>query len=154
MAAPSSSRARRWCAAHGGQAQPTAPNPRVTLAGQPSIVTSAPWTVAGCTLPPASGGPCVTAQWTSGTVRVTSVGQPLVVADRFRDLRSRPACRCRSSLTQVAGDGVMTAGLDGLHVLASRCALDGRGHTALGDDERLRPRTRRTGAVHPARASG
>jgi hypothetical protein len=80
MAAPLVQQGATVVCSHGGQAQPTAPNPRVTLAGQPSIVTSAPWTVAGCTLPPASGGPCVTAQWTSGTVRVTSVGQPLVVA--------------------------------------------------------------------------
>jgi len=64
---------------HGGQAQPTAPNPRVTLSGQSAVSLSAPWTVAGCPFPPNSGGPCVTATWTAGTVRVTSSGEPLVV---------------------------------------------------------------------------
>ena len=52
--------------AHGGQAMATTPNPRVTVGGQPTVALSAPWTVAGCTLPPNAGGPCVTAQWTSG----------------------------------------------------------------------------------------
>ncbi len=67
--------------AHGGQAQPTAPNARVLVSGQPTVLITAPYTVAGCTMPPpnAGNGPCVTAQWTSGTTRVTSQGQPLVV---------------------------------------------------------------------------
>jgi hypothetical protein len=65
--------------AHGGQAMPTVPNPRVTVGRQPTVLLSAPWTVAGCTLPPAADGPCVTGQWSSGTTRVTSIGQPLVI---------------------------------------------------------------------------
>ncbi len=64
---------------HAGQASPTAPNPRVRLGGSPSVSISPPWTVAGCPLPPNAGGPCTTATWTSGTVRVRSLGQPLVV---------------------------------------------------------------------------
>ena len=66
---------------HGGQAQPTAPNPSVTLSGQPTVLLSAPYVVAGCALPPpiAANGPCVTAQWLVGTTRVLSNGQPLVV---------------------------------------------------------------------------
>lgn len=66
--------------AHGGQAQATVPNPRVRVSGQPTATLSAPYVVAGCPFPPVSGGPCVTAQWTVGTTRVTSSGQPLVVA--------------------------------------------------------------------------
>jgi hypothetical protein len=65
--------------AHAGQAMPTAPNPRVTLSGQPSVLMTAPYVVAGCPFPPVSGGPCVTAQWITGTVRVTSNGQPLLI---------------------------------------------------------------------------
>ncbi len=67
--------------AHGGQATPTAPNPRVTVSGQPTTLLSAPYTVAGCPLPPPpnGNGPCVTAQWLSGSTRVLSNGQPLVV---------------------------------------------------------------------------
>ncbi len=66
---------------HGGQATPTAPNPRVTVSGQPTVLITAPYVVAGCTLPPppAANGPCVTAQWVTGTTRVTSNGQPLLV---------------------------------------------------------------------------
>ena len=66
---------------HGGQAQPTVPNPRVTVMGQPTVALTAPYVVAGCAFPPppAANGPCVTAQFLTGTVRVTSMGQPLLV---------------------------------------------------------------------------
>lgn len=66
--------------AHAGQAMPTAPNPRVTVGGQPTVLLSVPWTVAGCPFPPVSGGPCVTAVWSVGSTRVTSQGQPLVIS--------------------------------------------------------------------------
>ena len=65
--------------AHGGQAQPSAAAARVTLGGQACVLLAAPWTVAGCPLPPNAGGPCAIATWTAGTVRVTSMGQPLVI---------------------------------------------------------------------------
>lgn len=67
--------------AHAGQATPTAPNPRVTVSGQPTVLITAPYMVAGCTLPPptVANGPCITAQWLTGSIRVTSNGQPLVV---------------------------------------------------------------------------
>jgi len=67
--------------AHGGQAQPTAPNPRVTVSGQPTVLQTPPYTIAGCAMPPpnAGNGPCVTANWTTGTTRVTSTGQPMLV---------------------------------------------------------------------------
>jgi hypothetical protein len=68
---------------HGGQAQATVPNPRVTVTGMPTILMSAPFVVAGCALPPppAANGPCVTAQYTTGSVRITSLGQPLLLLD-------------------------------------------------------------------------
>ena len=67
--------------AHGGQAQPTVPNPRVTVMGQPTVTIAAPYVVAGCAFPPptAGNGPCVSAQWLTGSTRVLSNGQPLVV---------------------------------------------------------------------------
>jgi hypothetical protein len=67
---------------HGGQASATMPNPRVTVGGQPTVFQSGPWVIAGCALPPppAANGPCVTGQWLSGSVRVLSTGQPLVIA--------------------------------------------------------------------------
>jgi hypothetical protein len=69
--------------AHGGTAQPTAPNPRVTVGGQPIVTLAAPYTVAGCSFPPppAGNGPCVTAQWVSGATRVTANGQPVLLLD-------------------------------------------------------------------------
>ncbi len=67
--------------AHAGQAQPTAPNPRVSVGGQPIVTITVPYTVAGCTLPPNAGGPCVTAQWITGAVRVTSLGAPVLLQD-------------------------------------------------------------------------
>jgi hypothetical protein len=66
---------------HGGQAQPTVPNPRVTVSGQPTVTLPGPWAIAGCALPPNAGGPCVTAQYTTGATRVTSNGQPLLLID-------------------------------------------------------------------------
>ena len=68
--------------AHGGQAQPTTPNPRVLVNGQPSVTIAAPYVVAGCPfVPPGGNGPCVTALWVTGALRVTSNGQPLVLID-------------------------------------------------------------------------
>ena len=64
---------------HGGQAQPSAVNPRLTLGGQAAVSLPTPYTVAGCPLTPSNGGPCTSASWTAGTTRVRSLGQPLVI---------------------------------------------------------------------------
>lgn len=65
---------------HGGQAIPTAPSPRVMVAGMPATTIAAPYAVAGCAfVPPAGNGPCVTAQWVVGSVQATSAGQPLAI---------------------------------------------------------------------------
>jgi hypothetical protein len=66
---------------HGGQAQPSVPNPRVLVSGQPTVAMTSPYVVAGCAFPPPpnGNGPCVTGQWLTGTTRVLSNGQPLVV---------------------------------------------------------------------------
>jgi uncharacterized Zn-binding protein involved in type VI secretion len=64
---------------HGGTATPAVPNPRVLVSGQPTVTIAGPWLVAGCPFVPPSPGPCVTAQWTVGTVRVLSNGQPLTI---------------------------------------------------------------------------
>lgn len=68
--------------AHAGQAQPTAPNPRVMVGGQPVVTQTAPYTVAGCPFN-VSGSPmpCVTAQWVTGAVRVLAGGQPVLLQD-------------------------------------------------------------------------
>lgn len=69
--------------AHGGQAQPTVPNPRVTVSGMPTVTMVAPYVVAGCAMPPppSGNGPCVTAQWITAATRITSNGQPLLLLD-------------------------------------------------------------------------
>jgi hypothetical protein len=66
---------------HAGQAQPTTPNPRVTLGGQQLVVLTTPYTVGGCPLPPQAGGPCVSAQWIVGATRVLAGGTPVLLQD-------------------------------------------------------------------------
>lgn len=68
---------------HGGQAQATSPNPRVSVGGQPIVTQSAPYVVAGCAFPPppVANGPCVTAQWVSAAVRVKAGGMPVLLQD-------------------------------------------------------------------------
>ena len=61
--------------AHGGQATPSAPVPRVLVSGQPVATQAAPWLVAGCAFsPPQGNGPCVTAQWVVAATRVFASG--------------------------------------------------------------------------------
>jgi hypothetical protein len=68
---------------HAGQATPTAVVARVTVGGLAVVGQPAPWSVAGCTLPPptAANGPCVTATWSTAATRVTALGQPLLLLD-------------------------------------------------------------------------
>src|SRR6478672_1352892 len=64
---------------HGGQAQPTAPFPRVTVSGQPIVTLATPYVVAGCALASVPSPPCVTAQWVVGATRVLAGGLPVIV---------------------------------------------------------------------------
>jgi len=68
--------------AHAGQAQPTSPNPRVKVSGQPVVTQAAPYIVAGC--PFVAGvvpSPCVTATWITAAVRVRASGLPVLLQD-------------------------------------------------------------------------
>jgi uncharacterized Zn-binding protein involved in type VI secretion len=69
--------------AHAGQAQPTTPNSRVKVGGQPIATMPTVYTVAGCTMPPpsAGNGPCVTAQFLTAATRVMAGGQPVLLLD-------------------------------------------------------------------------
>jgi hypothetical protein len=67
--------------AHGGQATPAAPDPRVLVSGQPIVTITSPYIIAGCAFPPNAGGPCVTAQYLTAATRVTSNGQPVLLLD-------------------------------------------------------------------------
>ncbi len=65
---------------HGAPAQPTAPNPRVLVGGQPIVTIAAPYAITGCPFNISGGpSPCVTGQWIVGAVRVTAGGQPVVI---------------------------------------------------------------------------
>ncbi len=71
--------------AHGGQAKPAAPNPRVKIMGTPVPMSSPPFVIAGCAMavpPPAGPGPtpCISATFLppTMTLRVKSMGQPLL----------------------------------------------------------------------------
>jgi hypothetical protein len=68
---------------HAGIAQPVAVNPRVTVSGQPIVTMANSYAIAGCTFPAMTSGapPCATAQWTTGAVRVTAMGQPVLLQD-------------------------------------------------------------------------
>lgn len=68
---------------HAGQATPTVVNPRVLVSGQPTVLMTSPYVIAGCTLPPpiAANGPCVTAQYLTGSTRLLSNGQPFILID-------------------------------------------------------------------------
>lgn len=69
--------------AHGGKATPTAPNPRVSVSGQPVVTIASTYAVAGCpfTTPAGSPLPCVTAQFTTAATRVQAGGQPVLLID-------------------------------------------------------------------------
>ena len=68
--------------AHAGQAQPTAPNPRVLVSAQPIVTQTAPYSIAGCPFNiSGSPSPCVTAQWVTAATRVMSNGAPVLLLD-------------------------------------------------------------------------
>ncbi|MCX6047075.1 MAG: hypothetical protein NT075_18375 [Chloroflexi bacterium] len=68
--------------AHAGQAQPTAPNPRVRVGGQPVVTQAAPYSVAGCPFNISGApSPCVTAQWVTAATRVRVGGMPVLLQD-------------------------------------------------------------------------
>jgi hypothetical protein len=55
------------------------PFPRVLLSGQPVVNISSPYAVTGCALTGTSTPPCVTGQWTTGSVRVLAGGVPVAL---------------------------------------------------------------------------
>ncbi len=68
--------------AHGGQAQPTMPSPRVRVAGQPLAVMNSPHSITACPFNVAGSPlPCVVAQWVTGSARVRSLGAPVLLQD-------------------------------------------------------------------------
>ncbi|MFB7614936.1 hypothetical protein [Kitasatospora sp. NPDC056181] len=68
---------------HGGRANPPSADPRVCVGGLPVWLQPVPALVVGCALPPppAANGPCVTAPWSTGSLRVHADGVPLLLLD-------------------------------------------------------------------------
>jgi hypothetical protein len=68
---------------HGGMAEPVAPNPRVTVSGQPITTQPYPYTIGGCADPPPpfGTGPCTVGEWVTGAVRVMASGVPVLLQD-------------------------------------------------------------------------
>ncbi len=67
---------------HTGQAQPTAPNPRVKVGGQMVTTQTVPYTVAGCIFNVSGApSPCVTAQWVTAATRVRASNAPVLLQD-------------------------------------------------------------------------
>jgi|ERR1700722_14556745 hypothetical protein len=65
--------------AHSGQGTPAAPDPRVTMSGQPAVTIESPFIIAGCPFPPILGGPCVTGMFTVPATRVLIDGAPALL---------------------------------------------------------------------------
>ena len=66
--------------AHGGQASPTETSTRVMVSNMAIVTVAAPYTVAACPdVTPPGNGPCVTANWVVGAVRVMSEDQPVAI---------------------------------------------------------------------------
>lgn len=91
---------------HGGTAQAVGPNPRVIVSGSPTVTMTTRYVVDGCAFPrpPAGNGPCAAARFITAAARVTSNGQPLVLAD------SRAPCVPTGTLLVVVATQKRVAG--------------------------------------------
>lgn len=69
--------------AHQARANPSAPTPRVKVSGNKVALSSDVFQVVACPnpVPPGSNGPCVTAKFTTSSLRVKSSGIPILLFD-------------------------------------------------------------------------
>jgi len=66
--------------AHGGEATPVAPNPRVTISGQPIVSQNSDFVIAGCALPKTGpAGRCMLARFVTAASRVKASGGPVLL---------------------------------------------------------------------------
>jgi hypothetical protein len=92
--------------AHGGQAQATAPNPRVRIGGQPVTTQPNPYAIAGCPFNVAGGPvPCVIAQWVTAATRVRAGGMPVLLQD------SQAVCAPNGTPVTIAATQVRVRGV-------------------------------------------
>jgi hypothetical protein len=66
---------------HAGQAQPMVLNQRVKVGGQPIVVRTSAYNIAGCALTGTSNPPCATAQWRTAATRVKAGRVPVLLQD-------------------------------------------------------------------------
>jgi hypothetical protein len=66
---------------HAGQAIPMVPNPRVKVSGQAIVTQTTVYAVSGCTLATIPSPPCVTAQFTSASLRIKANSNPVLLQD-------------------------------------------------------------------------
>ncbi len=64
---------------HKGSASPTVTSTRVKLDGKAVVTLGGPWSVKGCTYPPASGPPDTSIVFSTGSLRVKVEGKPVVL---------------------------------------------------------------------------
>lgn len=69
------------CAHAPGQATPVVTNPRVKVSGQPIVVQTTQYAVAGCALTGTPNPPCATASWITAATRVRAGGVPVLLQD-------------------------------------------------------------------------
>lgn len=67
--------------AHGGQAKPTVPNPRVRVMGVSVTTLGPPYTIIGCANPPppVNVGPCIVGNWVTAATRIKAMGMPVLL---------------------------------------------------------------------------
>lgn len=73
--------AQVMCAHVPGQATPVATNPRVKVSGQPIVVQTSQYAIAGCALTGTPNPPCATASWITAATRVKAGGVPVLLQD-------------------------------------------------------------------------
>jgi len=69
------------CAHPPGQGTPVVTNPRVKVSGQPIVMQTSQYAVAGCALTGSPNPPCATASWITAAVRVKANGIPVLLQD-------------------------------------------------------------------------
>ena len=70
--------------AHLGRGTPAAPNPRITIFGQPVVTIATPYAIAACTFPAMTSGgspPCVSGSFTTASTKVLTNTGFLLLAD-------------------------------------------------------------------------
>jgi hypothetical protein len=64
---------------HGGKATPVPPMGRVMMMGIGAVTLAHAYVIVGCTAPAALLPPCVAGMFTMGTLRVRTMGIPLII---------------------------------------------------------------------------